>query len=40
LVKYVEDLPDTSVRECIVRAESLADIEAALDPLVMRSTFD
>lgn len=30
LVKYVEDLPDPSVRDRIVRAESLADIEAAL----------
>jgi len=32
LVKYVEDLPDRTVRERIVRAESLADIEAALRP--------
>jgi tRNA-dihydrouridine synthase B len=32
LVKYVEDLPDSTVRERIVRADSLADIEAALRP--------
>ncbi len=32
LVKYVEDLPDPVVRERIVRADSLADIERALAP--------
>lgn len=31
LVKYVEDWPDTTIRERIVRANSLADIETALN---------
>lgn len=34
LVNYVEDLPDPAIRARIVRAESLADIAAALQPLL------
>lgn len=35
LIKYITDMPDaTTVREGIIQAESLADIEAALAPLL------
>ena len=35
LIKYIYDMPDaTTVREGIVQAESLADIEATLSPLI------
>ena len=35
LLKYIYEMPDaTSVRENIVKAESLSDIEAALRPLI------